>query len=146
MALAAEAPRQQTGMDAELGPRVQWEGRIIRSMREGEDTCFELYGPLDEWGFSARRFSTTERFIACAFGYYDPALFSAGRELLVEGSLSREASHVIGGQVYRLPLVQAAFLSLLPERPRHYAPPYYWPSPFYDPYWPAPPFPYPRWR
>ena len=150
MAAAADAPRQQSPVDTQLGPRVQWEGRIVRSMREGEDTCFELYGPLDEWGFSIRRFSTSERFIACAFGYYDPALFAPGRELLVEGNLSREASHTIDGQLYQLPLVGAAILTLLPERPTYYPPPYYWPSPFYDPYWPPPPYfypyPYPRWR
>ena len=149
LAAAADAPRPQTG--AEFGPSVQWEGRIVRSMREGEDTCFELelYGPLDQWGFAIRRFSTSERFIACAFGYYDPALFAPGRRLLVEGSLSREAAHPIAGQLYQLPLVGAAILTLLPERPMFYPPPYYWPSPFYDPYRPPPPYPYPyypRWR
>jgi len=152
LAVAADAPRQHPPMGAELGPSAQWEGRIIRSMREGEDTCFELYGPLDEWDFAIRRFSTSERFIACAFGYYDPALFAPGRRLLVEGSLSREATHLIAGQLYLLPLVGAAILTLLPERPPVYPPPYYGPSPFYDPYWPSPPYPYPyqhpypRWR
>jgi outer membrane lipoprotein len=149
-AAATDAPPQPPAKGAELGARVQWEGRIGHSMREGEDSCFELYGPLDEWDFAIRRFSTSERFIACAFGYYDPALFAPGRRLRVEGNLSREETHLIAGQLYHLPLVGAAILTLLPERPIHYPPPYYWPSPFYDPYWPPPPFPYPhpypRWR
>ena len=145
LAAAADAPRQPP-VGADLGPPVQWEGRIVRSMRDGEDSCFELYGPLDEWDVAIRGFSASERFIACTFGYYDPALFAPGRRLLVEGNLSREATHVIAGQLYHLPLVGAATLRLLPERP--YPPPYYSPSPFYDPYWPPPPYPYPypRWR
>lgn len=150
MAVAADSRRQQSAMGAELGPRVQWEGRIVRNMRDGEDTCFELYGPLDEWGISIRRFSPSERFIACAFGYYDPAVFAPGKRLLVEGSLSREATHLIAGQPYHLPLVGAAILTPLPEGPMVYPPPPYWPSPFFDPYWPPPPYPYPhpyrRWR
>jgi len=143
---AAEAPPQSPAQSAQFGAPVRWEGEIVRSMRDGEDTCFDLRGPLDEWGFYVGGVAATQEFLACAFGYYDPALFAPGRRLLVEGSLNTEATHLIGGQAYRLPLVGAATLSLLPELPRYYPPPYEWPSPFYDPYWSAPPYPYPRWR
>lgn len=146
LAAAADAAPQPPANGAEFGAPVRWEGGIIRSMRDGEDTCFELRGPLDEWGFSIRGFAASQEFLACAFGYYDPALFAPGRRLLVEGSLSREATHVIAGHLYHSPLVGAATLTLLPELPLYYPPPYYWPSPFYDPYWPAPPYPYPHRR
>jgi outer membrane lipoprotein len=127
------------------GPRVQWEGKIVRSLRDGDDTCFELYGPLDAYD---RNLSSSGRFVACGFGFYDPSVFAAGRRLAVNGNLSAAQTYSIAGEVFRIPLVAAANFTLLPDQ--YWLPPPYWQDPFYDPFWrPLPyfyPTPFPRWR
>ena len=128
------------------GPGVQWEGKIMRILRDGDDTCFELYGPLDAY---ERSLSSPARFIACGFGYYDPSTFSTGRRLSVNGNLSKSRTHKIAGETFSIPMVAAANFALLPDQ--SWTPPPYWNDPFYDPFWGSPyPYPYPppfpRWR
>ncbi len=101
------APAMAADFDP-TGPRVEWLGRIIAIYREDTDTCFELNGPYDAYG--AVRAGATGQFKTCAFGYYDPAKFAAGRWLKIIGTLQKTAPHK------NMPLVLSARLALT-ERP-----------------------------
>jgi outer membrane lipoprotein len=144
--VGADDTRRPPAQDPDWdGPSVQWVGKIMRSLRDGDDTCFELYGPLDAYDSSL---SAPGRFIACSFGYYDPSVFAAGHRLAVNGNLSSARSYTIAGETFSIPLVVAANFTLLPDQ--YLAPSPYWRDPFHDPFWGLPPYPYPppfpHWR
>jgi outer membrane lipoprotein len=109
-----------------------------------DDTCFEIVRrPLDA---TARPRATDEsdgRFIACATGFYDPAIYAEDRELTVVGTIVPPVSRPIGDYEYRYPRLAAEVVYLWEERAYPvYAPypygPYYGPwyyDPFWDPFW-----------
>lgn len=108
------------------GPQVAWFGQITAAYRASEDSCFELTGPYDANG--TLKAGADRRFKACAFGYYDPAVYAPGRWLKVIGTLQKS----IPGQ--NMPLVRGAQLTLTsPPLP---PPPPYWRDPWYDPWHP----------
>lgn len=158
--------REQT-LDQDLaGPRVEWDGEIVGSVTDRDDTCFVLSRLRD--GYDYGRQDDRARFIACNPGPFDPSRFGPGRVLRVLGNLGPAMPRLIGGKVYHYPLVAGAALDLtsIPADPYLYGPPYYGPaygfgyysrpfgswyggpygySPFwYDPFWG--PGPYRRWR
>ena len=119
-------PTREETLSRDLdGPAVDWIGEIVRSLRDGDDTCFLL-----------KRTDGGGRFIACGAGGFEPSLFAAGRELEVEGNLGPAMARRIGGEVLTDSVVAGAFIRLLPVRvPYYYWPPGYYDDPFYYPYY-----------
>jgi outer membrane lipoprotein len=56
------------------------------------------------------------RFIACRAGFYDPAVFTAGREVTIAGTVTGFEARRIGDYDYRYPRVAADVIYLWPER------------------------------
>jgi outer membrane lipoprotein len=112
------------------GARVRWGGSIIVVEPKPDETCFQILGR--DLGANARpreSDNSAGRFIACRQGFYDPAIFTQGRELTIVGTVAGTESRKIGEYDYRLPRVNADVVYLWPER-----------VDYYDTYYPAPSF------
>lgn len=135
---------QQRGL---AGQRVRWGGAIVATTPEKDETCFEiLQRPLDAQARPRHTDESDGRFIACALGFYDPAVYANGREVTIIGTLQEAQVRKIGEHEYRYPTVAAEKVYLWPQRERspayYYYPP--WPDPFWYPAWG--PWPYgPSW-
>jgi outer membrane lipoprotein len=119
------------------GERVRWGGDIVATRPSAQETCFEIVSkPLDSAARPADGDSTEGRFIACAPGFYDPAVYAANRAITVVGTLGEPVTRRVGEYDYRFPLVHAEAVYLWPQpQPREAYPyPYYY-DPFYDPFW-----------
>ena len=125
------------------GQRVRWGGSIVVTTPEKDQTCFEVVSrPLDRRARPRLTDQSDGRFLACAPGFFDPAVYAAGREITVVGSLQTSTMRQIGEYEYRYPRVAAEEVFLWPKREP--IPPYYFYGPPYGP-WPDP-FWYPMWR
>jgi outer membrane lipoprotein len=116
------------------GSRVRWGGEIIKTEPGQQETCFYLMSrPLD----SAARPELGNgsegqgRFVACRSGFYDPEVFTRGRELTVTGTVNGTLSQKVGGYDYAYPRVQADVVYLWP-RQQYVANPY--PYGYNDPF------------
>ena len=109
-------PRQaQTG--AENGKLVRWGGILIQAQPKAQETCFTVMAlPLHQDGrpYLGRKKSDEGRFIACAPGFYDPALYAAGRELTFVGTVAGVQMEKIGGYEYPYPRLRAGTVYLWP--------------------------------
>ena len=116
------------------GTHVRWGGEIIKTEPGPQQTCFYLLSrPLND---QARPKAGVEgesegRFVACRNGFYDPEVFTRGRELTVTGTLHGIVSQKVGEFDYAYPRVEADVVYLWPKR---VAPQRYGPG-FYDPFW-----------
>ena len=128
-----------TPHDAAIGDHsgavVRWGGRIVQTVPGQDSTCFQMISrPLGGTGrpLSSAPDVTDGRFIACRQGFYDPAVFTAGREVTFMGRVDGVESTRIGEFDYRLPRMAADVVYLWPVvndvRVIHH-------SPFYDPFW-----------
>lgn len=131
-------PRQAVSRNA-TGDRVRWGGEIIKVEPRTDSTCFEILGrELYSSARPSRRDASQGRFIACGAGFYDPAVYTKGRDLTVTGSLAGTEQHKVGEYNYTFPHVKADQVYLWPVRERvdTYYPwgPYYY-DPFWGPYW-----------
>jgi outer membrane lipoprotein len=134
----AVSPQQAVSQNA-AGQRVRWGGEIINVEPRADVTCFEvlsreLYGDARP---SNHRDHSDGRFVACSKGFYDPAVYTKGRDLTVTGNLNGTEQHKVGEYNYTFPQVTADQVYLWPER-NYYAGGYYgWPyyDPFWGPYW-----------
>ncbi|MCW8806725.1 MAG: Slp family lipoprotein [Rhodanobacter sp.] len=122
------------------GTRVRWGGEIIKTEPGPQETCFYLLSrPLDSQARPVLR-STGEsqgRFVACREGFYDPEVFTRGRELTVTGTLHGTVSQKVGSYDYAYPRVEADVVYLWPKRvvvryPSYYDP--FWGPGFYNPW------------
>lgn len=112
------------------GSAVRWGGRIVAVEPEAERTCFQILGlPLAQNARPRDIDEASGRFVACRDGFYDPAVFVAGRELTVTGRVTGSATRLVGAFEYTLPEVAAEVIYLWPRRqpidpygPRHYDP------------------------
>lgn len=120
------------------GTQVRWGGEIIKTKPGPQETCFYILArPLDhqarpELGNSGENMG---RFVACHPGFYDPEVFTRGRELTVTGTLQGTVTHKVGDYEYAYPRVEANVIYLWPKRPVYVDSPYYYPPGFYDPFW-----------
>jgi outer membrane lipoprotein len=116
--------------------RVRWGGEIVDAIPGRDETCFEVLGQnLNDQGRPVESANSQGRFIACAQGFYDPAIYAEGREVTVVGTLTTTLTRKIGDYDYRYPQVSAQQVYLWPEestyarRPYsgypYYGPPYY---------------------
>jgi outer membrane lipoprotein len=153
LAACATAPKPLQGAFTPVNPRdsvaspqvgatVRWGGRIIETKPGQDNTCFQLVSrPLSGTGrpLSSAPDATDGRFIACRAGFYDPAVFTEGREVTFVGRIDGYETARIGEYDYRLPRVAADVVYLWPEVREVEVRPY----PLYDPYWG--PYWGPRW-
>ena len=99
------------------GERVRWGGQLVAVHNEAAQSCFEIVGkPLMTDGRPVMRDRSEGRFIACRAGFYDPAVFTAGRELTLAGTVTGFETRRIDDYDYRYPRVAADVIYLWPER------------------------------
>ena len=116
------------------GTRVRWGGEIIKTEPGPQQTCFYLLSrPLDsqarpEAGSAG---NNQGRFVACRDGFYDPEVFTRGRELTVTGTLHGAVTQKVGDYDYAYPRVVADVVYLWPKR----VPMVRYPPGYYDPFW-----------
>jgi outer membrane lipoprotein len=99
------------------GERVRWGGQVVGVHNEASQSCFEIVGKA--LGYDGRplvRDRSEGRFIACRAGFYDPAVFTAGREVTVIGTIGSFETRRIGDYDYRYPRVNAEVVYLWPVR------------------------------
>ncbi|BFI96432.1 MAG: hypothetical protein RSP_19420 [Rhodanobacter sp.] len=130
----SSAAAQQGGAG---GTRVRWGGEIIKTEPGPQETCFYILArPLDsqarpELGSAG---DSQGRFVACHSGFYDPEVFTRGRELTVTGTVHGTVTKKVGDYDYPYPRVEADVVYLWPKRPQYVdVTPY--PPGFYDPFW-----------
>jgi len=122
-----------TVREAQAEPRegvaVRWGGKLV-SMRPGkEQTCFEIASfPLDARARPEPSDESPGRFIACAPGFYEPAVYTPGRDVTVVGALNGTMPGKVGEYDYAFPRVDATTVYLWPEQSRAEARPGWWPS------------------
>ena len=130
------------------GERVQWGGEIIDVETRPDTTCFQILSRnLSVNARPMRGDTSAGRFLACRGGFYDPAVFTEGREVTVNGRIAGRETRRIGDYDYPLPRVEAEVVYLWPERPlyddrdywryRHgpFLHPGWYGSIYYRPYW-----------
>lgn len=111
---------------------VRWGGQIIRVDPKPDSTCFEIIArPLDAQARPEdRKEASGGRFIACHAGFYDPEVYTRGRDLTVVGSVTGTERGKVGEYDYTYPRVAASSIYLWPKRPLYVSSPY----PYYDPW------------
>ena len=116
------------------GTQVRWGGEIIKTEPGPQQTCFfVLSRPLDSQARpqSGNSGENAGRFVACRAGFYDPEVFTRGRELTVTGTLHGTVSKKVGDYDYAYPRVEANVVYLWPKRQQYAA----YPAGYYDPFW-----------
>lgn len=144
----------QTTRAQDTGTEIRWGGVILETRPDEQQTCFEILSrPLRKSMRPDDSDQTLGRFIGCKNGFHDPEVFARGRELTLTGTIERLDVRKVGEFDYRYPIVQAAFVTMWPERqevivydydPYFYSP-WYWSYPYRHPYYP-PHYPYTRTR
>lgn len=120
------------------GERVRWGGAIVSTMPGTQETCFEVVSlPLDRQARPRDTDETFGRFVACAPGFYDPAVYGPEREVTVVGTLEGTEVRKVGDYDYPFPRVRAETVQLWPEEPRRDVvyEPYWGPYGMWGPYW-----------
>mgnify|MGYP000883374542 CR=1 FL=1 len=128
---------QQAAAGAQAGTTVRWGGRVVETQPKQDSTCFQMVGmPLTASGRpdSDSPDASQGRFVACRAGFYDPAVFTPGREVTFIGRVEGTESVRIGEYDYRLPRLAADVVYLWPEvrEVDVVVPP---PHPYWGPYW-----------
>ena len=108
---------EQAVVGQQVGANVRWGGRIVQTQPGPDSTCFQVIAtPLGASGRpdSSSRDAAQGRFIACRSGFYDPAVFTPGREVTFVGRVQDTDSTRIGEYDYRLPKMSADVVYLWP--------------------------------
>jgi outer membrane lipoprotein len=135
---AAVTPEQAVSQHAG-NAHVRWGGEIIKAEPMADATCFEVLArDLYPDARPNRHDNSDGRFIACGKGFYDPAIYTKGRDLTVVGQLAGTEQHQVGGFNYTYAHVDADQVYLWPKR--QYAAGYYpgwpyYPDPLFGPYY-----------
>lgn len=99
------------------GERVRWGGQVVGVHNAPSESCFEIVGkPLASDCRPLVRDRSEGRFIACRAGFYDPAVFTAGREVTISGTIAGFENRKIDQYDYRYPRVAAEVVYLWPAR------------------------------
>ena len=127
-------PQQaQSGNDE--GRRVRWGGVIIEVTPKASRTCFEIMAlKLDKLAEPRDSDTSLGRFVACADGFFEPALYTKGRYVTFTGTIDGIEKQKIGEYEYGFPRLNADSVYLWPKRHDVIYVPY--PDPFWGPYWP----------
>ena len=108
---------EQAVATTQTGASVRWGGRIVETMTAQASTCFQMIGmPLDATGRpdSDRADASQGRFLACRAGFFDPAIFTPGRDVTFVGSVQGTDMVRIGEYDYQLPKISADVVYLWP--------------------------------
>lgn len=131
-------PQQAVAQNA-TGQRVRWGGEIIKVDPKPDATCFEVLSrELYSDARPDRRDGSGGRFIACKQGFFDPAVYTKGRDVTIVGSVTGTEQHPVGDFNYTFARVDANEIYMWPKRGNMAYPyPYYgpWGPGFYDPFW-----------
>lgn len=137
----AVTPEQSVGT-APTGASVRWGGRIVETLPKQDRTCFQMVSmPLDATGRPDDDAAdyTQGRFLACRQGFYDPAVFTEGRDVTFVGRIEGTETVRIGEYDYPLPQIAADVVYLWPVvREVDVVYPYWGPGPYWGPYWGGP--------
>ena len=103
--------------EAQASPRegvaVRWGGTLISTRPGNNQTCFEITSfELDGRARPRPSDHSPGRFIACASGFFDPAVYTPGREVTVVGALHGTTAGQVGQYDYTFPRVDAATVHL----------------------------------
>ncbi|ADV27850.1 outer membrane lipoprotein Slp [Pseudoxanthomonas suwonensis 11-1] len=150
LAACATAPQPLQGSFPQVTPQqavaatpgsspVRWGGRIVETQPKQDRTCFQMVAmPLNATGRPQSNSAdvTQGRFVACRAGFYDPAVFTPGREVTFVGRVEGTESVRIGEYDYHLPQLAADVVYLWPEvrEVEVVVPPYPY-GPYGRPYW-----------
>ena len=140
------ALKPENAGESQVGTRVRWGGAVLETRPEKDFTCFEVLSrPLGDSMRPVLSDRDDGRFIACKPGFYDPEVFTKGREVTLVGEIIHMDTRKVGDYDYHYPVVDIEFMSLWPRRHAHvrvYAGyhPYYWHYPPFGPY-----YRYPYW-
>ena len=127
------------------GTQVRWGGIIIDTRNDEDRTCFEVLSRnLGTYMRPKVEDSTLGRFIACKPGFYDPEVFSKGREVTLTGTVNTIEEHQIDEFNYRYPVVETNDLVLWEKRKNIIVYDRY--DPFYYPYYGRGGWGYPYYR
>lgn len=128
-------PAQARGGEYEQR-RVRWGGAIIQTLPQGQRTCFEMIGlALNSLGEPLDSDATTGRFMACADGFFDPAIYSTGRFVTFTGRVKGSAPHTIANETFEFSKLEAGQVYLWPKRSEVIYVPYpTYGYPYYDYY------------
>lgn len=111
------------------GVAVRWGGRLVSTSPGKDQTCFEIASaPLDGRARPKATDETFGRFLACAPGFYEPSVYTPGREVTVVGALAGTTTGKVGQYEYTYPRVDATTVHLWPERRAEPAGPVFFPS------------------
>jgi len=145
----ATIPKPLVGTYAQVSPRdagsgasdhqsVRWGGEVISTEPEDGQTCFYMLSyPLDSSARPVLGGASEGRFVACHSGFYDPAVFTQGREMTFTGTINGVVTKKVGKYDYPYPRLDAQTVYLWPKRTRYM----YYRDPWYDPWF----GPYPYW-
>jgi outer membrane lipoprotein len=129
---------QQAATQNATGQRVRWGGEIIKVEPKPDATCFEVLSrELYPDARPDRRDASGGRFIACKQGFFDPAVYTKGRDVTIVGSVTGTEQHAVGDFNYTFARVDANEIFMWPKRNAADSYPYYGPygPGFYDPFW-----------
>ena len=131
---ATITPQQAVAQNSS-GQRVRWGGEIINVDPRTDSTCFEILSrELYADARPRRRGDSSDgRFIACGQGFYDPAVYTKGRDLTITGSINGSEQHKVGEYNYTFAHVAADQVYLWPKHEPTDA--FYGRNPYYDPFW-----------
>src|SRR5215217_4751878 len=83
-----------TGRTGEI---VRWGGLVIDVEPEAERTCMQILSrELSETARPRDRDVSEGRFVACREGFYDPEIFTKGREVTVAGRVAGMTTRPVG--------------------------------------------------
>lgn len=122
-----------------IGMRVRWGGVIVQTHNRKDDTVIEIVSRrIGNDGRPILEDRSTGRFLAQLAGFYDPAIYMAGREITVVGALTGISEQALGDYTYRYPQLSVTGVYLWPQRlapePVYYDP--WWYDPWYPWGWP----------
>ncbi len=132
---------QQVAAQPATSARVRWGGEIINVEPKADVTCFEVLSRgLYSDARPSRHDGSDGRFIACGKGFYDPEVYTKGRDVTIVGQVDGTEQRPVGDFNYTYAHVDAANVYLWPKR--EYVTGYY--DPWY-PYYGGPFFGGPAW-
>ncbi|WP_348757668.1 Slp family lipoprotein [Candidatus Methylocalor cossyra] len=98
-------------------------GPILRAENRADGTLLEVLGyPPTSRGFPDTSEPALGRFLLRYPGYLDTLIYQRGRYVAAAGRVVGEQLEQTGAVQHPQPLLQTLELTLLPERPRYYAP------------------------
>jgi len=125
-ALQGQFDSQSPQDTASAGAAVRWGGIVIEVVPQADRTCFQILSrELSGSGRPRASDASEGRFLACRAGFYDPAVFTQGREVTVVGTLDGNERRSVGEFELQLPRIAASTVYLWPER----VDPYYYDRP-----------------